>query len=66
MTARDPFAIGTFTADVPSQAITFSDGFLPYVNGFQLREVTAPVIPEPGTALFGLALLGTTLLRRRK
>ena len=33
-------------------------------NGF--FTITAPAVPEPGTALFGLALCGVTALRRRR
>ena len=61
------FAIGTFTADASgSQAITFTPnaGGQPILNGFQLRQA-APVVPEPGTALFGVALCAVAGLRRR-
>lgn len=57
------YAVGTFTADAASQAISFalpSGGAI--LNGFQLRQV----VPEPGTALFGLALLGVCTLRNRR
>ena len=47
------FAIGTFLADSASQVITFSPspGERPLVNGFQLRQLAPPAVPEPGTAL---------------
>ena len=60
------YAIGTFVADSPTQAISFrsprsTNGAL---NGFQLRNVSPP-IPEPASGLFGLALCGVMMLRRR-
>ena len=38
-------------------------GEFPAVNAFQLRNLG--VVPEPGTALFGLGLMGVALVRRR-
>ena len=56
------FATGTFTADAASQVITFSGGDTrTLLNAFQLRELPASPIPEPGTALFGIALAGVAL-----
>lgn len=67
------YAIGTFLADSTSQQITFSvpgnSVFdLPFMNAFQLRNVTpVAAVPEPGTVLAGLVLAGfcSTLRRRR-
>ena len=58
------FALGTFTADASTQVIAFS-GDLASINGLQLRQTAA--VPEPGTALAGMALVGLcgTLRRRR-
>ena len=36
------------------------------VRPYGLAIAPAPAVPEPGTALFGLALFGTTLMRRGK
>ncbi len=58
------FAIGTFLATDPSQTINFSSAGNAALNAFQLRVLSAP-IPEPGTALFGVALGGVVFLRRR-
>ena len=60
------FVIGTFVADASSQQVEFSNSEAAVVNGFQLRQVTSPVVPEPGTALFGMALLGAAGLTRRR
>ena len=60
------FVIGTFVADASSQQVEFSNSEAAVVNGFQLRQVTSPIIPEPGTALFGMALLGAAGLTRRR
>jgi hypothetical protein len=60
------FAIGTFTADAPTEAITFSGAplTLSELDGFELRE-----IPEPSSvallALGGAAVAGWRLWRRR-
>ena len=61
------YALGTFTANALTQAITFTGngGDSPFVNAFQLRQTAAPVIPEPSSILFGLALCGVAGLRRR-
>ena len=60
------FAIGVFTADATTQSITFT-GSNPQtvLNAFQLRALAAPVIPEPGSCLFGIALAGAICARRR-
>ena len=56
------FAIGTFVADVTSQAIVFSSPSLGAVNGFQLRDLSpASAVPEPGSALAGMLALGVCL-----
>src|SRR5678815_1807419 len=65
---------GTATFDVAGKGLTFSD-FNPGTSGpivtpvggmiGQLTIVAAPV-PEPGTALFGLALASGALARRRR
>jgi PEP-CTERM motif len=62
------YAIGTFTADATTtQAVTFTSPANPFLNGFQLRQLAPPpVVPEPGTALFGLALTGAALTRRHR
>ena len=61
------FALGTFVADATtSQAITFAASSDAVLNGFQLRKTADPVVPEPGTALFGLALLAPALTRRTR
>jgi hypothetical protein len=60
------FIVGTFKADSTSQQVTFDNSEVAVINGFQLRRVSAPVVPEPGTALFGMALLGVTGFSRRR
>jgi len=59
------FVTGTFTADSPTQDITFTGaGNSPLINAFQIRAV-----PEPSTcimALAGLACGGFSMWRRRK
>jgi hypothetical protein len=59
------FAIGTFTADAPSQVITFTGAPDVVINGFQLRDLSpASSIPEPTSlALSVLGVLGGTLHR---
>ena len=37
----------------------------PFLNGISVTSA-APVVPEPGTALFGLALLAPALTRRAR
>lgn len=59
------YAIGTFLADSTSQQVTFVNSEAAIANGFQLRQVTAPVVPEPGTALFGFGLLSAAGFSRR-
>ena len=61
------FAIGTFTADATSEAITFGapDGSNGYalLNAFQLRQIT---VPEPSSALLcGLGIAGVMGFRCR-
>ena len=58
------FAVGTFTADGPTQAVLFNGPGSNYLNAAQLRQTS--VVPEPGTAFFGLALCGVAGLRRRR
>ncbi len=41
-------------------------GVAPFLNGISVTSAAPPVVPEPGTALFGLALLAPALTRRRK
>ena len=63
------FALGTFTANAATQAITFTgtNPFIgPQINGFQLRQLAPPAVPEPGTALAGVMLAGLVGLRRRR
>ena len=60
------YAVGSFVANATSQAITFSGpGTNVLINGFQLRNST-PVVPEPTTALFGLAVCCVAATRRRR
>jgi hypothetical protein len=58
------WVLGTFTADSFSQAITFTSTNRPVLNGFQLRQLSS--VPEPGTALAGMALVGLCGTRRRR
>lgn len=53
------YALGVFTATAASQTIAF-DGTDSRVllNAFQLRQLGAPAVPEPGSMLFGLAMTG--------
>jgi len=51
---------GTFTASGATQQVVFSGDVVPYLNAWQLRDVTAP-IPEPSISAFmlvGFALIG--------
>lgn len=62
---RGQFATATFTADATgTQVISF--GGAHRTNGFQLRQLVPAAVPEPGTALAGLALLGLCGMRRRR
>lgn len=62
--APGQFAVGTFTADAATQELFLGSGEISgLVNGFQLRSAAQsapPVapIPEPGSALVGLLVLG--------
>ena len=59
--------LGTFTANAVSQQVTYDNSELGGgFNAFQLRLAAPPVVPEPGTALFGLALLSATGFTRRR
>lgn len=60
------YAIGVFTADATTQSIAFT-GSNPQtvLNAFQLRALAAPVVPEPGSCLFGIAVAGAICARRR-
>ncbi len=60
------YVTGTFTANATSQQVTYFGSEVGVVNAAQLRRVSPPVVPEPGTALFGLALLGTAGFSRRR
>jgi hypothetical protein len=69
------FAIGSFIADNAAQQIVFTRvgaGGVSTVNGFQLRQLGAgpgTAVPEPGSALVGLMVLGlcgTRLGRRQR
>jgi len=67
------FAIGTFTADAPSEQIVFTHDQLAIINAVQLRDLTlaaSPAVPEPSTfallALGGGALAGWRRWRKRK
>ena len=56
------FALGVFTATSATQTIDFNGSDTKsLLNAFQLREFPASPIPEPGTALFGIALAGVAL-----
>jgi hypothetical protein len=58
------FAIGTFMADGTTETIGISNSQLPIINGYELRNVTA--VPEPTTALFGVAMMGACAVSRRR
>ena len=66
------FAIGTFTANAPSEAITFTGSPIPIINAFQLRDLGPVVsgVPEPASlTLLGIGavgLLGYGWRRRRQ
>jgi hypothetical protein len=61
------FGIGTFTADVSNEVISFNSTTEPLINGLQLRDITPTTAPEPaGLALFGVGLGGLGLIRRRR
>lgn len=62
------FALGTFTTDAATQQIVFSSPTIfNGVNGLQLRQLAPASVPEPATALAGMALVGLfgTMRRRR-
>ena len=59
------YVIGTFVADAPTQTVEFFGSEIGVVNGYQLRQIIAPV-PEPGTILFGMALVGAAGCARRR
>jgi len=54
------YAIGTFTADTTTQAITFNadplTSYFPLINGFQVRAVSPSAIPEIDLAGMGSVL----------
>ena len=58
------YLVGTFNASSASQQVEFFNSEFGVVNGFQLRQLA--VVPEPGTAIFGLALCAVAGLRRRR
>jgi hypothetical protein len=61
------YAIGVFVADNTTQSITFSGTGPNFLNGFQLRQLTASEVPEPASlALWGAASLGLTWFARRR
>jgi hypothetical protein len=61
------FGIGTFTADVSNEVISFNSTNEPFLDGLQLRDITPTAAPEPaGLALFGVGLGGLGLIRRRR
>jgi len=48
------YVTGTFTADLTSESVTFTNSEAAVVNGFQLRLLpAASAVPEPGSALAG-------------
>ena len=54
------FALGVFTATSASQVIDFNGtDTKTLLSAFQLRQIAA--VPEPGSALFGLAMAGVAL-----
>ncbi len=55
------FAVGTFTADATSQSIVFTSSNVPLLDAFQLRNLSASAVPEPGSALAGMLALGVCL-----
>lgn len=65
--APGQYVIGTFTADSTVQNVQFRSEEIPGVlNGFQLRQLAPAAVPEPGTALAGLALVGLCGTMRRR
>ena len=61
------YVVGTFTASAASQQVTYDNSEVGgSLAAFQLRAAAPPAVPEPGTALFGLALLGATGCTRRR
>lgn len=61
------YVTGTFTADATSQSFEFFSGEIPgVVNGIQVRSLSAASVPEPGTALAGLAAAGVCGFSRRR
>ena len=61
------YVVGTFTASAASQQVTYDNSEVGgSLAAFQLRLAPPTVIPEPGTALFGLALVGATGFTRRR
>lgn len=56
------YALGVFTATSASQVFSFDGSDTrSLLNAFQLRQLAAPAIPEPSSALVGLALTGVVL-----
>ena len=57
------YALGVFTADASGQQVISFVGSNPQtiLNAFQLRALSAPAVPEPGSCLFGMAMTGVVL-----
>lgn len=60
------FGVGTFTASGTSQVINLDGGEVGMMNAFQLRDLGATAVPEPGTTIFGIAMIGACASGRRR